>query len=366
MFKHTTKDRGPARSRLVRGVFLGICSVAALNSPSVSLAQTNECVVTFGVSSAVPLTALQFEVDYPGAPAAGFSTNPADCSGPAVGGSFDANIDNGASNANIGWAHTTPFAAPGDFASCTFIATGVTLPVVGDFALTLIDASTGIPPSPTSPTLTVALGACTEVDSVCGNAFIEAGEECDGGPGCTVACQLAGSCSATPLATCKLGEAGKSKLQLKNNTKDLADNAKDSGQYQWKKGDATVVGDFMDPVGGIATYSWCVYDNGTLIFGQDVPAGAGWSPSGATGFQFSGDVGGVSQIKLKAGDAGKAQVQVKAKSKVGNFSSPPLPLATPVSSQLVIDDGIATPVCFSTGFTAPTKNDAKQFNSKGP
>jgi hypothetical protein len=168
------------------------------------------------------------------------------------------------------------------------------------------------------------------------------------------------------LATCKAGEAGKSKLQLKNNTKDLADNSKDSGQFQWKKGDATTVGEFMDPVGGAATYSWCVYQNGVLAFGQDVPAGAGWSPSGATGFQFAGDVGGVAQIKMKAGDAGKAQVQVKAKSKVGNFSSPPLPLATPVTSQLVIDDGVVTPVCFSTAFTAPTKNDEKQFNSKGP
>jgi hypothetical protein len=75
----------------------------------------------------------------------------------------------------------------------------------------------------------------------------------------------------------------------------------------------------------------------------------------------------VAQVKLTSGDAGKAKVSMKMKSKLGNFIAPPLPLAEPnVKAQLIIDDGGA-PVCFETSFPAPaTKNDATQYNHKGP
>jgi hypothetical protein len=44
---------------------------------------------------------------------------------------------------------------------------------------------------------------------------------------------------------------------------------------------------------------------------------------------------------------------------------PALPLTTPATAQLLIDDGITTE-CWQTTFSTALKNDPTQFKAKGP
>jgi len=320
------------------------------------------------MTSASTAYSLEFLVNHSGAPAGRFPTG-GGCIGAPAG-----NLSAGASatNVDIGWANsTTPFTGPGNFVTCNFIATAPPATLdPGDFVVSVLDCSgnTAVPtPGPCSPpaAISVSVGACTPVAAVCGNGVKEGGEECDGGATCTSHCVLKpNGCTAAPLTGCRTGLAGGSKILIKNN---LGDNTKDQGQYQWKKGAATTVDDFADPVNGSATYSWCVYDNNGLVGGETVAAGTGWAASGTTGFKFKSatDASGVSGITLKAGDTDKASVSLKAKDKEGDYKAPSTPLVTPVKSQFVINDG-GQKLCFETIFTAPAKNDASQFNSKGP
>jgi hypothetical protein len=316
-------------------VLAGLGATLVLAGASTASAQ-QLCEVSFSVTNATTLRSIQFDIDYDGAADVGDFVDPSDCDF-APAGLGDVGVDTDADTASVGWANTDPpFVGPGLFVTCRFTATAV--PVVGDFVPTLVEAeqSTGVPASP-APTLATSAVACID----------------------------AGSCSATPESGCKDSTVtGKSKLSFKDN----ADDTKDQGQYQWKSGAATMVSEFSDPVSAGETFSWCVYSNGALVYGADVPSGGTcgdkpcWKAAGTTGFQFKGDIGGIAQIKLKGGEAGKSQVQVKAKSKVGNFSSPGLPLSTNVVSQLVID--AATDVCFENVFTAPTKNEDAAYTSK--
>jgi hypothetical protein len=316
-------------------VLAGLGATLVLGSATAASAQ-QLCEVSFSVTNATTLRSIQFDVDYDGASDVGDFIDPSDCEF-APAGLGDVGVDTVADTASVGWANTDPaFVGPGLFVTCRFNATAA--PATGDFVPTLVEAeqSTGVPASP-APTLSTS----------------------------SVSCIDAGSCSLTPESGCKDSTvAGKSKLSFKNN----ADDTKDQGQYQWKSGAATLVTEFSDPVTAGETFRWCVYSDGELVYGADVPSGGMcgdkpcWKASGTTGFQFKGDVGGIAQIKLKGGEAGKAQVAVKAKSKAGNFTSPGLPLGANVVSQLVID--AATDVCFENVFTAPSKNEEAAYSSK--
>lgn len=318
-------------------VLAGLGAALFLAAPSTALAQGKVCPVTFSVSSATELGALQITADYAAASALG---DILDCTVEPTG-TTDVLVDAMANDATIGYADTTGFTGPALFATCIFKVTNEAdpAPLAANFSVTVDDASNAdIPPTAENPTIAVAVGACVP----------------------------SGSCSYEPATGCVLPtQTGKSKLSFKDN----ADNTKDQGQYQWKSGAATLIGAFADPVTAGETFSWCVYSNGTLVRGSDVPSAGTcdgnpcWKAAGTTGFQFKGDVEGIAQIKLKAGEAGKASVAVKAKSKLGNFLSPTLPLSTNVVSQLVIDDGVA-PICFQSTFTAPTKNDVASYGSK--
>ena len=315
----------------------GLGAALFLAAPSTALAQGKICPVTFSVTSNETLGALQITADYAAVSALGDIT---DCTIVPTG-VTDVLVDAPGNSATMGYADTTGFTGPALFATCHFKVTNDAdpAPVAGDFSVTVDDASdTGVPPGAENPTIAVAVGACVP----------------------------SGSCSYEPATGCALStQAGKSKLSFKDN----ADNTKDQGQYQWKSGAATLLPAFGDPLTPGETFSWCVYSNGTLVRGSDVPSSGTcdgkdcWKATGTTGFQFKGDVEGIAQIKLKAGEAGKASVAVKAKSKLGNFLSPTLPLSTNVVSQLVIDNGVTT-TCFQSSFTAPSKNDVASYGSK--
>ena len=182
----------------------------------------------------------------------------------------------------------------------------------------------------------------------------------------TTTTTLAPFCGVSPSVGCKTGAAGKSQVQirLKGGTRD---------QFKWKfsRGDATLLTDFRDPVAGTPTVRVCVWDTGGKVMEMDLPPGGTcsgkpcWKAAGSKGFNYKdrdATPTGVTKAKLKSGAAGKSQVQIQGKG--GNLPSPTLPLAFPVTVELVIDDG--TSDCWQTEFTSPSKNDATQLKAKGP
>lgn len=323
-------SRGPA-GRSTKFI-AGLGAAFALAAPSAALAaQAMFCPVAFNVSSTnAAIGSLQITVDYAAASAVG---DLIECTVAKTGAS-DVLIDDVDNTSTMGYADTTGFAAPTNFANCLFKTVGSSAPVSGNFVVTVDDATNNsVPPGDISPTMTASVGSCVP----------------------------AGSCEYTPETGCKLPTvSGKAKMAFKN----AADNIKDSGSFSWGSGAATDVSEFSDPTTAGDTWSWCTYDGGVLVRGSDIPSGAGWAASGTTGYGFKGDVEGVAQVKAKAGEAGKASVSIKAKSKAGNFSSPILPLTGPTLMQLVIDNGVSK-VCFQSTAGTPSKNDEASYGATG-
>lgn len=183
-----------------------------------------------------------------------------------------------------------------------------------------------------------------------------------------------------PAVNCRLNAAGKGQLLIKDKTASTPE-AADQFKWKWGNGDATALVDFMDPVGGSAEYRVCLYQDVSgspakileldLLPGgtcADKPCWAAFGPPEAPkGFQYKDKdaaTDGVAGVKLQAGDAGKAQVQVKGKGI--HLPMPVLPLQGDVTVQLVIDDGPERR-CFQTSFPAPhASNVPGSFKAKGP
>jgi hypothetical protein len=368
-----------SRHSMVRPLLATLATATSLWAiPAAVFAQSQSCEVLISITNPTTANAIQIEIDHSAAQPGGFSKFDCTVTGapPAL-----ATVNTDGDTVEIAWAHpTVAFNGPSVFASCQFFPSvpPATLDA-GDFVPSVVDCSLGNPPVPCSPNVSVSVGACSTVEPVCGNFAPEIGEPCDEGPTgdatCTAKCTPSGGCSDLPLPGCRTGLPGRSKLQIKDNVKDSADNAKDQGRFDWKSGAATMASDFGDPVTGLPTYHWCVYDDGELVLGAEIPGGgvcAGkpcWKNAGSTGFQYKskgGDADGVGQMKLKAGGDGKASIGVKAKSKLGLFAAPKsLPLTGPVRSQVVVENGPSL-VCFETEFTSPSKNEPKQYSAKGP
>jgi hypothetical protein len=181
-------------------------------------------------------------------------------------------------------------------------------------------------------------------------------------------------CPASPRQDClQSTEPAKSQLQLK----DTGDNTGDQITWKWLKGEATAVADFGDPV-NTDDYALCIYDESgpepALLFGAVAPAGgtcAGkpcWTAAGA-GFKYGNKEAvpdGLTGIKLKAGSAGKAALQVKGKGEKleswsAGFPSPPLGL--PLRVQFQLSEG----TCWETRHTASSvlKNVGGTFAARG-
>jgi hypothetical protein len=174
--------------------------------------------------------------------------------------------------------------------------------------------------------------------------------------------------------------AGRSSLQIVNRD----DNSKDRFKWKWNRGEATIASDFADPVGAAATYRLCVYDSsvsGQPVFESDISSGPGgalcgtkpcWKRLGPVsapkGYKYkdkAADPDGITNVKMKAGTAGRSQVQIKGK---GQLLAPPdtAALVSPVTIQLLIDNG--TVECFQTVFSSAgvKKQDAEILKAKGP
>src|SRR4029077_11332506 len=79
------------------------------------------------------------------------------------------------------------------------------------------------------------------------------------------------ACSVVPSPCRQSVQAGKSKLLIK----DKSPNSGDTILWKWTKGADTTLGEFGDPT-STADYALCVYEDGVLQHGFDIPAGASW------------------------------------------------------------------------------------------
>lgn len=378
MFDLQDAKTGRTAARRFQKTVLGVCAAMLVSAPSMSSAQmSKECDVSFSVTNMTDdLYALQFEASS----AVGAFKAPAACTVDLAGNTeINADTTEGAKVLNVAFADTTPFSTaspPVAVATCTFVVQDSAHSLVaGDVAVNLLDASEsefGDPADP-APTVGVSIGACgPAIAYECGNGVTQGTEECDDGnaalgDGCHTGCYETGSCPAAPLTGC-LETTGDKGAQIK--LLDKSPDTKDKGQFAVKKAEATELEDLKDPVNDDVLYTWCVFDDGDLVMGEDVPSGGTcgtkpcWKATGTKGFLFKGDgTIGVGQIKLKTGATGKAQVQVKAGSKLGSFDVHGLQVTGDVDSQLVIDDGDEQ-VCFTGTFTAPSKSDASKYIAK--
>jgi hypothetical protein len=175
-------------------------------------------------------------------------------------------------------------------------------------------------------------------------------------------------CPVAPLSGCKVPIVdGKASLVVK----DAAADKSDAMAWKWGSGDATAVAEFGTPTSS-SDVRLCIYDGASpaLLAGAIAPAGrmcAGkpcWKPTGSTGFAYKDKLGtpsGVQSMKLKAGAAGKAIVQVQARG--AHIGMPALPLTGPVLVQLSADGG----ACFEAEYrpAAFVKNEPGLFKAVG-
>jgi hypothetical protein len=139
--------------------------------------------------------------------------------------------------------------------------------------------------------------------------------------------------------------------------------------FKWNKGEATQTMDFGDPL-NTDDYALCVFDSGGgLLLQSDAPAGGVcgtkpcWKALGIKGFGYKDPLHtptGADEVLLKAGLAGKAKSQFKAKG--DNIPTFSLPLSLPVTAQIQSENGRCWAATFSAAGTS--KNDTAQFKGK--
>jgi uncharacterized delta-60 repeat protein len=223
----------------------------------------------------------------------------------------------------------------------------------------------------------------------CGDAFLDAGEQCDDGNNdgfdccsagcgfdpagqfCTTAdadpctydtCDGAGTCQVGgpwPASRCReVTQPAKSTLSITNK----ADASGDRLAWKWTKGETTYPFDWGVPSNN-TSYALCLFSGSSLVSEHPIAAGAGWSS--ARDWKLKRDPitspGGISSAVLASagGYPGKAKIKVKGK---GPLLAPPaLPLATPVRVQLVS----SISKCFEATYTTPLVTTAERFKAKG-
>jgi len=221
--------------------------------------------------------------------------------------------------------------------------------------------------------------------SSCGNAFLDAGEQCDDGntdgldccsAGCAYdptgqictgdgsictwdTCDGAGDCQvggARPVSECSsVTQPLKSSLVIK----DDLDNPKDKITWKWSKGPDTYYygyPQFFTP------YSLCVFGGSSLASENVIPQGVGWTGTNK-GFVLKRDPsttpGGIGRAKLLFGGPGRSKITVKGKGPLVGAAT--IPLATPVTAQLVSSEGL----CFTATYASPSTNAGGRFKGKG-
>jgi len=174
-------------------------------------------------------------------------------------------------------------------------------------------------------------------------------------------------CSATPASGCLTGQ--KASFQIKNK-------GGSKNQLKWKlsRGDEFDQADLGNP-SATTTYTACIYDE-TGDAPQQVAAitvepGIGWQDKAPKGFKYKNKEGvsaGATGAQFKPGAAGKTKVQLKAK---GANLTLPAPSGggkffvqdSDVTVQLINSDSAT---CWTSVFSAATKNETEQYKAKSP
>ncbi len=210
--------------------------------------------------------------------------------------------------------------------------------------------------------------ACTAGDT-CQSGVCASGvpTTCDDGSPCTVdTCDPTSGCVflAQPDPTCRA--AGQAAFQVV----DKGNPNKRKLAWKWKKGDATPIEDFGAP--DVDTdYHLCVYDSSASAYEVAtellVVPGSGWRQTRA-GWVYkdpSAASDGVKILKLKAGAAGKAQIQLKA---VG--AATPTPAAVSPDRFFTQDPVVTVQMwngsgmCWGVEFDSSIKNTGTAFKTK--
>jgi hypothetical protein len=211
--------------------------------------------------------------------------------------------------------------------------------------------------------------ACTTVDTCAGGTcFGSLPPQCDDSNPCTIdSCDDEAGCVNAEEPTDGCLGALRGQFQVK----DKADDRKDKLQWKWKRGDATSLDDFGDPVQSTA-YTLCVYDESagqsSLVTRLTVEPSASWTPAGKKGKKYKDKTGlfdGVQRGKLKSGATGKSQAQVK-----GKGANLPMPVPVGGGKYFNVDDAVTVQllntegVCWTTKFLTPKKNTEQLFKAK--
>jgi hypothetical protein len=171
------------------------------------------------------------------------------------------------------------------------------------------------------------------------------------------------ACSASPELSCIA--AGRAKLDV-----DEKKAGKEKMKLQWKKlADATVQGDFGDPVGGTTAVALCIYDDSNALLQELLVDRAGeqctgkdcWKAKGTKGYGYKDKDNasdGISKIGYKSGDAGKGKADAKGKN---NSAKSQTSLPTGVVTKLAGNTAPTIQMRTSDGFCATaTMNTVKK------
>ena len=169
-------------------------------------------------------------------------------------------------------------------------------------------------------------------------------------------------CPPAPATGCRRPVvSGTSKLRVRN----VAPGARDLLRWIWTNGAATSREDFGDPTTRTA-YAACAYSASDLVFAARIPAGGicgaklCWKTT-RTGFRYTNPglaPDGIFMLGLRAGGEGSARITLVGRG--GGLALPELPLTTPVTVQLVRDDGGP---CWDVRYSLAKKNTTRQLRT---
>lgn len=154
----------------------------------------------------------------------------------------------------------------------------------------------------------------------------------------------AAGCPPQPRPLCRTGQW---RLRLDH----AIDDRKDRVSWALKRAAATTQGELGSPTANTA-WSFCLWDGSGLRVGIDLPAAgvcAGrpcWKAVGTRGYRYrnpASATSGVERITLIGGAGNKTRIVVAGRG--GGLLLPTLPLAAPVTVQLLRDDA---PICFES------------------